>query len=312
MTFNHVKGVRDFETYFEGYRVRPKRLGECIENIKGACTLFFSGEDEDLTEDSFVQGLANPEFLYLHFWTTNSSLDILVVEDVKGDASYVGFCGAIPQGGNLNAYVCTQKEREIDSKVADLLVRALRGWILGSSVVQEDYCDANPGEELVDWISTDGHIICTLPRAMVHTHNILHRGAGILVQNDQGEVYCHRRTATKRLFPSMYDMFIGGISGTGESPEQTALRELREELGLGLHPERLERRLRCIVSTEYNRCLVEVFDYLPGPEEVISWQEEEVTWGAYLGWDEVREKVESGDWEFVPDGLQVWEHYLKW
>lgn len=49
----------------------------------------------------------------------------------------------------------------------------------------------------------------------------------------QGEVYCHRRTSTKRVFPSMYDMFIGGVSGTMEPAATTALRELGEELGLG-------------------------------------------------------------------------------
>lgn len=31
----------------------------------------------------------------------------------------------------------------------------------------------------------------------------------------------------------MYDMFIGGVSGTMEPPLTTALRELGEELGLG-------------------------------------------------------------------------------
>lgn len=35
------------------------------------------------------------------------------------------------------------------------------------------------------------------------------------------------------VFPSMYDMFIGGVSGTLEPVATTALRELGEELGLG-------------------------------------------------------------------------------
>ena len=30
----------------------------------------------------------------------------------------------------------------------------------------------------------------------------------------------------------MYDMFVGGVSGSGESSLQTLLRELKEEIGL--------------------------------------------------------------------------------
>lgn len=49
----------------------------------------------------------------------------------------------------------------------------------------------------------------------------------------QGDVYCHRRTSTKRVFPSLYDMFIGGVSESMEPAAHTALRELGEELDLG-------------------------------------------------------------------------------
>lgn len=55
----------------------------------------------------------------------------------------------------------------------------------------------------------------------------------LLILINQGDIYCHRRTATKRVFPSMYDMFIGGISGSMEPSVLTAARELGEELGLG-------------------------------------------------------------------------------
>ena len=35
-----------------------------------------------------------------------------------------------------------------------------------------------------------------------------------------------------RVFPSMYDMFVGGVSSSGEAPYQTLIRELIEEVGL--------------------------------------------------------------------------------
>lgn len=45
-------------------------------------------------------------------------------------------------------------------------------------------------------------------------------------------VYVHRRTSTKRIFPSLYDMFVGGVSTRGEQSRLTAAREVAEELGL--------------------------------------------------------------------------------
>ena len=39
-------------------------------------------------------------------------------------------------------------------------------------------------------------------------------------------------TVLDRVFPSMYDMFVGGVSSSGESSLQTLLRELNEEVGL--------------------------------------------------------------------------------
>jgi 8-oxo-dGTP pyrophosphatase MutT (NUDIX family) len=68
---------------------------------------------------------------------------------------------------------------------------------------------------------------------------------------NQGNIFVHQRTSTKRLYPSLHDMLIGGVCHWGESTENAAKRELREELGLGAG--RMEYVLRCLVTTEMNR-----------------------------------------------------------
>lgn len=40
------------------------------------------------------------------------------------------------------------------------------------------------------------------------------------------------RHSNCRVFPSMYDMFVGGVNSSGETSYETLLRELNEELGL--------------------------------------------------------------------------------
>ncbi len=52
-----------------------------------------------------------------------------------------------------------------------------------------------------------------------------------------GAAFVHRRTPTKLVFPSLYDMFVGGVVGAGESYDSAALREAEEELGVSGLPQ---------------------------------------------------------------------------
>ena len=166
-----------------------------------------------------------------------------------------------------------------------------------------------PGEEVVDCCDTKGSPLAALPRGFVHAHNILLRGVGIVVRRPTtGEIYVHRRSASKRHFPSMYDMFIGGMATAGEVSDASALRELGEELGLALDDEHrgtLEYKLRCLVATTLNRVSVDVFEYTCAEGEEIRHVDGEVEWGEYV--DDAGLARMMADEDFVPDGLQVWD-----
>lgn len=223
--------------------------------------------------------------------------------------------------------------------------------------------------EMSEMVDRHGNKLGVVPRSLVHKLNILHRGVGIVVCKDAhisrkvpypevSEVYVHQRTSTKRIFPSLYDMFVGGVSMAGEDAHLTAAREVAEELGLsGVvdNPkcDALSAPLfRCTICTEYNRCVVTVFTYRCNTsEEQIQWQEEEVQWGKFVPYNTVAcagsmsmsRLIESGtwpgsdeededvttlnnklcqdvsfggdswrEWDFVPDGLLVWQAWLRW
>lgn len=226
--------------------------------------------------------------------------------------------------------------------------------------------------EIVDMVNQRGEVLGSLPRPYIHTWNILHRGIGMVVSKDndilskeafEPELYVHQRTATKRIFPSLYDMFVGGVSSSGEDSQLTAAREVSEELGLtrGLdiilenkakadekNSPLSEQLFQCTICTSYNRCVVSMFTYTCDTElESITWQEEEVAWGDFVPYDIVEmagdmsidRLIEKGvwpgseysnensksatddaamknkygnispwdSWDFVPDGLLVWE-----
>ena len=68
----------------------------------------------------------------------------------------------------------------------------------------------------------------------MHNFNILHRGIGAMVFDRERKIFVHQRAATKRIFPSMYDMFIGGVSTAKEPSFTTLVRELSEEADIDL------------------------------------------------------------------------------
>jgi isopentenyldiphosphate isomerase len=94
--------------------------------------------------------------------------------------------------------------------------------------------DVSPlsADELLDIVDEHDRVVGQAPRKEAYAHRLRHRCVFVLARDAQGRVFVHRRTARKLVFPSLYDMFVGGVVGTGESYDEAALREAKEELGV--------------------------------------------------------------------------------
>ena len=87
-------------------------------------------------------------------------------------------------------------------------------------------------EEMVDLIDENDNVVGKVTRKDVREKNLLHRGVAILVFNKNGELFVHKRTDTKDIYPGAYDMTCGGGVQAGEGYEEAAKRETTEELGI--------------------------------------------------------------------------------
>lgn len=161
----------------------------------------------------------------------------------------------------------------------------------------------DPGDEPVEVVDDDGRVVRVVPRSVVRRKLLLHRCTYVLVRNPAGELYVHRRTATKDTYPSFYDVCAGGVCAVGESFDDCAAREVEEELGVTARP--TFRFLHRYDGAD-GRALGAVYDVVwAGP---IRHQEAEVAWGAFEPIARIEERIRRDP--FCPDGLEVYRRWL--
>ncbi|MEU5900774.1 MULTISPECIES: NUDIX domain-containing protein [Streptomyces] len=164
----------------------------------------------------------------------------------------------------------------------------------------------DPSEEMITIVDEHDEVVGESRRGEAYARGLRHRCAFILARDAEGRVFVHRRTPTKLVFPSLYDMFVGGVVGAGESCDDAALREAEEELGVhGLpRPTPLFKFLYDDgAGKTWWSYLYEVRCELPVRPQV-----EEVAWHAFITEDELERRL--GEWEWVPDGLDAY-HRLR-
>jgi len=162
-------------------------------------------------------------------------------------------------------------------------------------------------DEVLDIVDEHDRVVGQAPRREVYAGRLRHRCVFVLVRDAADRIFVHRRTAGKLVFPSLYDMFVGGVLGTGESYDEAALREAAEELGVtGLPaPTPLFRFLYDTPEHTWWSGVYQVRCELP-----VNPQVEEVAWHAFVTEEELTRRL--AEWSWVPDGFEAYRRLTAW
>lgn len=89
-------------------------------------------------------------------------------------------------------------------------------------------------EELFDIVNENNQSLhIQKSRTMVHgSEPAWHRTTHIWIINDKKEMLCQQRSLTKDANPGKWQSFFGGHLKAGQTYEQNAVEELKEELGI--------------------------------------------------------------------------------
>ncbi len=164
-----------------------------------------------------------------------------------------------------------------------------------------------PPDEVVALYDEGGHVVGSARRSRVRTENLWHAASSVVVRDESGRVYLHRRTVVKDVYPGLLDLAAGGVVLAGEDPADGAVREVREELGVHGRPlVPLGAVAYADVHTRYH-----AHRYTVRWDGPIVWQPEEVAGGRWVTVDDLLRILETTPAAVVPDSAAVWGAVLR-
>lgn len=158
--------------------------------------------------------------------------------------------------------------------------------------------------EEVDVVDVEDRVVGRALRSEMRRGRLRHRAVYVLVFNARGQLFVHRRSASKDVYPSCFDVAIGGVVTAGESYDEAGQREVAEEIGVDAAP------LRRITTFQYedqeNAVNGAVFSCTyDGPLRLCP---DEIVSGEWLDLDQVIERARHEP--FCPDGIEALLRYL--
>ena len=141
-------------------------------------------------------------------------------------------------------------------------------------------------------------------RSDVHGNNLRHRAVHILIFDQAGDLYLQQRSRSKDRHPLKWDSSAAGHVAADESYEETARRELEEELGINVP---LEKLLKLSASARTEQEFVWLYRGEIRGNPIVN--RSEIETGAFFppaiidGWVAARPE------DFAPGFIECWEAY---
>ena len=163
-------------------------------------------------------------------------------------------------------------------------------------------------EEIFDVVNERDEVIGRKPRSEVHARGLLHRAVHVLVFNACGEIFLQKRSMKKDRQPGVWDSSCSGHVDSGEDYDQTAVRELREEIGLSLNAP--PRRLFKIDACEETDAEF-VWVYQCENEGPFQLHPDEIEAGGWFTRERVSTWIQEKPQEFATAFVLIWKMFAS-
>ena len=161
-------------------------------------------------------------------------------------------------------------------------------------------------EELFDVVDLQDRVIVMLPRSEVHHRKLLHRAVHVFVFRSDGAMLIHKRSATKEEFPSVWTSSCSGHVSAGETYDETAPREMFEELGIEAAVTPV-RKFDACPETSHEFTML----YTASSDDPILPDAQEMTEIRWMKLAEIEEWIQRAPEEFSPAFLLLFRAFLN-
>jgi 16S rRNA (adenine1518-N6/adenine1519-N6)-dimethyltransferase len=185
---------------------------------------------------------------------------------------------------------------------------SLHQWIgLANYIAPPAHPDAvATGNERFPVVDKNDRILRSARRSEVHGNNLRHRAVHILIFDQAGDVYLQQRSRWKDRHPLQWDSSAAGHVTAGESYDETARRELREELGINVP---LEKLLKLPASARTEQEFVRLYRGEIRGTPILDRREIET--GAFFAPAIIDGWVAARPEDFAPGFIECWKAYRE-
>lgn len=161
--------------------------------------------------------------------------------------------------------------------------------------------------ELLYEVDEHDSVLNSRSRGDVHRLGLRHRAVHILVCNHKGDVFLQKRAMSKDINPGLWDTSAAGHVDFGESYEESARRELAEELGI-FQPERFEHLFKLPATAPTGWEFIAV--YRAVYEGTMTLQQAEIDRGEWLSPEDIDRWLATGE-ELTSSFCLIWQRYRE-
>ncbi len=180
---------------------------------------------------------------------------------------------------------------------------SLEQWIELTNFFDPNPLKNNPqkGSEIFDVVDMDDQVTGQERRDVVHRDDLLHRAVHILVFNKKKEVFLQKRSRLKDKCPNLWDSSAAGHLNAGDDYEPTAIRELKEELGVDAEVQEILR-----LTPSENTGWEHIALYLARHDGAVTYPCSEVETGMWLSMEELDRWMQNRPQSFAPGFVECW------